>query len=71
MLIKYIVKSLLLTFMKNISWLHAITVCIKTDYLQYAFKLNLIIIIFSVICVQTVIKIHKVFSAAFVSMNLY
>jgi len=48
-----------------------ITVCIKMSYLQYIFKLSLIIIIFSVICVQTVIKMHKVFSAAFISISLY
>ena len=43
----------------------------KTDHLQCAFKLNLMIIIFFAVCVQTVIEMHRVFSAAFVSMNLY
>ncbi len=53
------------------SWLSVTTVCIKTDHLQYIFKLNLMIIIFSVVYVQTVIKMHRIFSAAFVNINLY
>ncbi len=47
------------------------TVYIKMSYLQCVFRLNLIIIIFFAVHVQTVIEIHRVFSAAFVSMNLY
>ena len=48
-----------------------ITVYIKTDHLQYAFKLNLMTVIFFAVCVQTVIEMHRVFDAAFVNINLY
>jgi len=71
MLTEHIVKLLLLTFMKNVSQLSATTVYIKISYLQCAFKLNSMIIIFSAVCVQTVIKMHRVFSAAFISISLY
>ncbi len=71
MLTKYIVKSLSLTFIKNMSQSSAITVYIKINYLQYTFKLSLIIIIFFTVHIQTVIKMHRVFSAAFVNINLY
>jgi len=71
MLIKHIVKLLLLMFIRNVSQLSVTTMCMKTDHLQYAFKLSLIIIIFSAVHVQTVIEMHRVFSAAFVNINLY
>jgi len=41
------------------------------SYLQYAFKSSLMTVIFSVICVQTVIEMCRVFSVAFVNINLY
>ncbi len=47
------------------------TVYMKTSHLQCTFKLSLIIIIFSAVHVQTVIEMHRVFSAAFISINLY
>jgi len=71
MLTKHIVKLLSLTFMRNMSWLSATTACMKTDYLQCVFRLSLMIIIFSVVCVQTVIEMHRIFSAAFVNISLY
>ncbi len=71
MLIEYIVKLLLLTFIKNVNWLSATTVYMKTDHLQYIFKLNLMIIIFSAVYVQTVIEMHRLFSITFININLY
>jgi len=47
------------------------TIYIKTDHLQCAFRLNLIIIIFFTVYVQTIIEMHRIFSAAFVNINLY
>jgi len=47
------------------------TVCIKISYLQCAFKLSLIIIIFFIVCVQAVIEMYRVFDAAFISISLY
>jgi len=65
------VKLLLLTFVKNMSQLSVTTVYIKISYLQYAFKLSSMTVIFSAVCVWTVIEMYRVFSAAFVSINLY
>jgi len=65
------VKLLSLIFVKNVSQSSITTEYIKINCLQYIFKLSLIIIIFSIICVQTVIKMHRVFSAAFININLY
>ncbi len=64
-------KLLSLIFVKNVSQSSITTEYIKINCLQYIFKLSLIIIIFSIICVQTVIKMHRVFSAAFININLY
>ncbi len=47
------------------------TMYIKMSHLQCAFRSSLMIIIFSAVCIQTVIEIHRVFSVAFISMNLY
>jgi len=47
------------------------TVYMKTSHLQYIFKLNLMIIIFSAVYVQTVIKMYRVFSVAFINISLY
>ena len=64
-------KLLSFTFIRNVSWLSVTIMCIKIDHLQYAFKLNLIIIIFFTVCVQTVIEMHRVFSVTFININLY
>jgi len=48
-----------------------ITIYIKISHLQYVSKLNLIIVIFYAVCIQTVIEVCRVFDAAFININLY
>jgi len=70
-LTEYIVKLLSLIFIRNINQLSVTTVYMKINCLQCVFRSSLMTVIFFTVCVQTVIEVHRIFSAAFVNINLY